>query len=489
MRKGFLFGAIAGLAPIAVAGIRLEVASDRSDAVYRCGERAIFSVRAVDAVTGAAATDGAVRVRLDNLGEAVVVQERTIDFAKDGSAFSLTGTLGEPGFLRLRALPAGKGMTLVANAGQGEFNWAVAYEPERIRPGAPCPDDFDAFWADAIAKYDREVPEDIKLDLYPPKCTDALDFYRLSLATVGGRRLYGSLARPKDLAKGPYPLLLQVPGAGPSSVGWGQPGQVTVFMNVHTYEPLDADGAARARRQAEEDRELARKYGVPRYAMAGISESREAYYYYATILGIRRAFHWAANLPEVKATDITYDGTSQGGGFGLIMTAMCPFMKKSTVFVPALTDLLGYKAGNRRSGWPRLVESQPEAGRAAAERWAPYFDGAHFAARIRTPIAIEVGFGDVVCPPQCGYAAYNVCPSSEKHIHHGIGQGHAVYGEFYRRLAEWRKSPAASARFISLPGGLTYEACEVEAQRATEAKSDICPAWGKRIVYRKGCKR
>ena len=35
MRKGFLFGAIAGLAPIAVAGIRLEVASDRSDAVYR----------------------------------------------------------------------------------------------------------------------------------------------------------------------------------------------------------------------------------------------------------------------------------------------------------------------------------------------------------------------------------------------------------------------------------------------------------------------
>lgn len=65
----------------------------------------------------------------------------------------------------------------------------------------------------------------------------------------------------------------------------------------------------------------------------------------------------------------------------------------------------------------------------------------------------------------------------------------AVYGEFYRRLAEWRTSPAVSARFISVPGGLTCEACEVEAQRATEAKSDICPAWGERIVYRKGCKR
>ena len=66
------------------------------------------------------------------------------------------------------------------------------------------------------------------------------------------------------------------------------------------------------------------------------------------------------------------------------------------------------------------------------------FDGANFAARIRTPIAIEVGFGDNVCPPQCGYAAYNVCPSRDKQILHGIGQGHAVSGEMYGRLAKWR---------------------------------------------------
>lgn len=64
-----------------------------------------------------------------------------------------------------------------------------------------------------------------------------------------------------------------------------------------------------------------------------------------------------------------------------------------------------------------------------------------------------------------------------------------IVGEFSRRLAEWRTSPAASARFVSVPGGLAHEACEVEARRATEAKSVICPAWGERIVCRKGCKR
>lgn len=435
MRLSFLATAALSAA-VSFADVRLEVSSDHPDAVYRCGEKAVFAVKAVDAATGVAATGGVIRIRLDNFGESVRF-ERTVNLAEEASV-TLEGSLAEPGFLRLLAKAESKGLKLVANAGQGEFNWAVAYEPERIRPGAPCPDDFDAFWADAIAKYDREVPKDIRLDLYPPKCTDALDFYRLSLTTVGGRKLYGSLARPKDLSKGPYPLLLQVPGAGPSSIGWGQPGQVTVFMNVHYYEPLDADGKARAARQTTEDREWGAKYGVGRYTLAGISESREAYFYYGAILGIRRVFHWASKLPEVKATDITYDGTSQGGGFGLIMTALCPFMRKSTVFVPALTDLLGYKAGNRRSGWPRLVESQPEPGRATAERWAPYFDGANFAARIRTPIAFEVGFGDNVCPPQCGYAAYNVCPAADKRIYHGIGQGHAVPGEMYGQLAKWR---------------------------------------------------
>ena len=62
----------------------------------------------------------------------------------------------------------------------------------------------------------------------------------------------------------------------------------------------------------------------------------------------------------------------------------------------------------------------------------------NFAARIRTPITFEVGFGDNVCPPQCGYAAYYVCPSRDKQILHGIGQGHAVSGEMYGRLAKWR---------------------------------------------------
>jgi len=433
--RGFLTVSIA-LGTLAACGdIRLEVSADRTNAVYRCGERATFFVRAFDVTTGAPATNGCFVARLDNFGD-VVQLERKIDLAKECGAFSLEGTLSKPGFLRFRASPEG-GLRILPNAGQGEFNWAVAYDPQQIRPAVPCPDDFDAFWEAAIASYDRDVPQDIVLEPYPAKCTKDVEFYRLTVMGPRGRRFYGSYARPKDLSKGPFQTLFQVPGAGPGGTGWGAPGQVVVFMNVHDVN------------EKEENKLWCGKYGVSRYAQAGISDGREAYFYYGAILSIRRVFHWAANRPEVDRSRIVYDGTSQGGGFGIIETALCPFIRKSTVFVPAITDLLGFRADvPRRSGWPRLVEEQRPENRAAAERWAPYFDAANFARRIRTPIAFEVGFGDVVCPPHCGYAAYNVCPSSDKRIVHGIGQGHAVTGENYGRLARWRNatvSPRSAA--------------------------------------------
>ena len=34
-------------------------------------------------------------------------------------------------------------------------------------------------------------------------------------------------------------------------------------------------------------------------------------------------------------------------------------------------------------------------------------------------------------------SAYNLIPSKDKKIIHGIGMGHSVYGHFYRQLKDW----------------------------------------------------
>ena len=109
--------------------------------------------------------------------------------------------------------------------------------------------------------------------------------------------------------------------------------------------------------------------------------------------------------------------------------------------MPAITDLLGSRQEERRSGWPRIIEAQKPENRAAAEKNAPYFDGANCAARITCPVRVVVGFADCVCPPAGVYAAYNLIPSKEKKIIHGIGMGHSVYGRFYSQLKEWELLP------------------------------------------------
>ena len=102
---------------------------------------------------------------------------------------------------------------------------------------------------------------------------------------------------------------------------------------------------------------------------------------------------------------------------------------------------MGYLRG-RASGWPRPVETKggrPET-RAAAERNAPYFDGANFASRIRCPVRVAVGFSDTTCPPCAVYAAFNAIPVADKEIAHGIWMGHGCFGEFYGKFGAWQKA-------------------------------------------------
>ena len=105
--------------------------------------------------------------------------------------------------------------------------------------------------------------------------------------------------------------------------------------------------------------------------------------------------------------------------------------------MPALTDLLGFRQGNRESGWPRLIEGQLDENKAVAEKNAPYFCGVNFARNITIPIRLEVGSADTVCPPMAGFSAFNVMPSKDKDILIGLGQGHAPFKELRAKIDPW----------------------------------------------------
>jgi cephalosporin-C deacetylase-like acetyl esterase len=220
-----------------------------------------------------------------------------------------------------------------------------------------------------------------------------------------------------------------------------EPDRINLTMNVHSYRQPEGDtpeaDAERQRLYEEQDVTYGRTNGVPRYCQGGIHKGREDYFYFASLLGINRAIDWLAGRPECDLSSFGYSGTSQGGGFGLMLAALNRHFTRSCIFVPAITDLLGSKIEERQSGWPGIIENQAPENKAAAERWAPYYDGANFARLIQCPIRFVVGFCDMACPPHAVYSAYNVCASRDKGIVHGIGMGHGVFERFYHELDDW----------------------------------------------------
>ena len=161
----------------ATAAIVFSVETNHPDALYRCGEAARFTVTAKD--DAGAPLAGTFTARLDNFGPQVIATTE-VDLAKT-NAFTLVGTLAEPGFLRVHIDGAG------APAERRPLDYSVGFEPGRIKPAAPAPRDFLSFWLAAQDKLNAEVPLDPQMQRVPEKSTDAYDYYRISFATFGRR--------------------------------------------------------------------------------------------------------------------------------------------------------------------------------------------------------------------------------------------------------------------------------------------------------------
>jgi cephalosporin-C deacetylase-like acetyl esterase len=419
---------------LAASAATYKVELDRPAGIYRCGEKATFKVVLLSTNSLAGAKSPC--ASLDNFGKSVITN-MPFNVATTGIEFTVSGTLREPGFLRL-SLPPTKG------GRDNPFVFSAGFEPKKIVKGSPSPDDFDEFWADARARLAREVPLDPQVVRVPERSTSEFDFYRVSFATFG-RRVHGYMSVPTDKSKVPFPVEFGVNAAGFGS--WtndmkGERDLIRVQFSVYPFPPdwkwKEAGLEASYRAM---DAELKAKYGSPRYCQAGITASREEYFFYPVILGIDRAVSWLAARPDVDRSRFCYQGTSQGGGFGFYLCGLNRAFTRAAFYVPAITDTMGYLKG-RDSGWPRVIEnnSSTDERRAAAERWAPYFDGANFASRITCPVRVAVGFSDTTCPPCAVYAAYNEIRVADKDIGNGIGMTHSCFGRFYSEFGRWARS-------------------------------------------------
>lgn len=409
-----VFVVCAALAAFMLDGAEFQIKTDREEALYKCGEPAVFTVTALD-------DEG----NLMKEGEAVIsfrkekqqfLREEKMDFAQNNPA-SFSITLDEPGFI----------WCTVNNQDNVYYPspiGAAGFDAEKIVATTEEPEDFMAFWQEGIARA-QAIPLD-------PQMTELENFshpdfkgYKISLANVDDTRIYGFLAVPKN-APGPFPVIIMVPGAGPGDVApnihfFNRPEVMTLVMNVHAFEP-GPETTEQAFKKLGETHGTYSYYGAP---------DREKYYHRRSILGINRAFEFIEQLPMWDGENIGLFGSSQGGAYALILSGLNPGKVDFTVAnVPAMCEHTAFRDG-RSAGWPLLIENTPEG----TEKMAPYFDVVNFARRITNPVRVGVGFIDVACGPSSVYAAFNQIKAPKK-IYPSPEMGHSFDDVFVKETVQ-----------------------------------------------------
>ena len=393
--------------------VTVEVRCTRGSQLYTLDETARFEIN-VDG-QDELDSDATVKVQLST-DTAVVLLEKEFCLAGATMPLLVEGTMPIPGFLRCRATIAGSPEPIMHECG-------VGFDPERIRPVLPEPEDFDAFWAESLGKLDG-IPADPKCEEAPEMSTEGYTAYRVSLANIGNTRVYGIMTVPTARhGTPPFPTVFEVPSAGPPKIDptdfafKAQPRDYIIFnVNVFDFDP-GTDYETR-------DRLYQALMEKGNYTARGL-ESPESHYFYSAVIGVHRAMKWLYEREDVDREHFVYYGGSQGGFFGFNQMALGgERFTAGLLHIPAWCDNAGSLVG-RHPQRPAGADAK-----ATLETMA-YYDPVHFARRISCPIMMTVGFIDNACHPSGVYAAYNTLPG-EKYMLNCLESGHSGFFNYTR---------------------------------------------------------
>ena len=398
--------------------VRLQVVPDRADWTYAPGAPVAFRVFAtrdghpfpLPSVTWKLGPE-----MLD------VTEEKTGPLPGEGLTVKAPG-LEEPGFLRLVATATLEGQDYRALGTAG-------FAPDKIAPTVDQPADFDAFWAagkEALAK----LPVDAKLVPMPEVSNGKVDCWHVSLQnvgpdTTGASRFFGVLCEPKG--DGPFPALLQVPGAGVRAYRGGvemaEKGIITFQVGIHGF-PVNLDPTV------YEALGAGALQGYPTFNL----DERDRYYYRRVYLGCVRANDFLMSRKRFDGQTLGVTGGSQGGALSIITAGLDPRVKLLAAYYPALADVTGYLNG-RAGGWPHMFRD-PKRRLPARIANVGYYDVVNFARRVSVPGLYSWGYNDETCPPTSMYAAYGVIPG-DKSLLLALETGHFTTPEQVKRVNAW----------------------------------------------------
>ncbi|HEX8290560.1 MAG TPA: acetylxylan esterase, partial [Pyrinomonadaceae bacterium] len=389
----------------------------RASGIYGLGEKVGWTAELPPGASRSAAYTYAIRKNNQD-----VIKTGTLDFTSGRAAIETV--LDEPAMVYVQI------STTDQSTGQKPGPLAAlgaAVAPERLRPSAPRPADFDAFWSSKIRAL-KAVPENAVLT--PSESgRPGVEYATIRMDNVGGAHVYGQLAKPKRPGKFPALLILQWAG-GPyplqrewvtdrAAEGW-------LALNI---EPHDVPGDRPQSFYDALPQELKNYHAIGR-------EDRDRSYFLRMYLADYRAAEYLARRPDWDGRTLVVMGTSMGGQQSLAVAGLHPKVTHVVVNEPAGCDTNGPLHG-RASGYPNWPADDPQVMKTAL-----YFDPVNFAPRIKATSLVAIGFVDTVTPPVGIWTAFNQIRGPKEavpmvdspHNHQATPEQQLPYT---RRSAEW----------------------------------------------------
>ena len=412
----FVFVSMSQVRPAPIKMVQFLLSPDHDDWNYQLNEDA--SIKITLTKFGIVLND--VEIEYEFGPEMLPAEKKGVIKLKDGSAKINIGTLKEPGFKQLIVKTTDNG---------NEYRDAikVAFEPSEIQPTVKLPDDFEAYWKEAL-EANAKIPMDAIVTYKPEYSTSAVDIYLVSLQNYKpGKRLYGYLAKPK--AEGKYPVLFQPPGAGVKNINpstyYADMGFISLTIEIHGLSPEISENDYKDIRNAFGD------YWLDKL------DDKDNYYYKSVYVGCVRAIDFLTSLPEFDGKNVVVKGGSQGGALSIVTAGLDKRVSCLAAFYPALCDISGYLYG-RAGGWPHMFQDKYQKINATPEKinTASYFDVVNFARKISVPGFYSFGHNDFTCPPTSVLSAINVITAPKEIVVTPIS-GHWRFGDSDKKSNDW----------------------------------------------------
>ncbi|MGA2383201.1 MAG: acetylxylan esterase [Gemmatimonadales bacterium] len=369
-------------------GQQLAFTPFHANGIYSVGERVGWRVAAQP---GQVAVPGRYRYTVKRDGQ-TVIGSGIFDPAS-GTA-TIETSLRQPGMVLVEVRPPVPDSAFrgASKSEIGRVLLGAAAAPTRIRPSAPRPKDFDAFWAAKIAQLEAIPAEPV---LTPGESgRPGVEYFTIRMNNIGGAHVYGQLAKPEGA--GPFPALLIYQWASPpyplqkswvtdrAAEGWlvlnVEPHDVPSNMPQAFYDALPAL--------------------IKNYRTIG-EHSRDRSYFLPMYLGDYRASEYLAGRSDWDGKTLAVMGISMGGQQSFAVAGLNPKVTALLVDVPAGGDVLGQLHG-RAAAYPNWDVSRPDV-----RHTAPYFDVSNFAPHITARSLVAMGFIDETCPSASVWATFN----------------------------------------------------------------------------------